>query len=153
MSDYLLELAAASLGIYPAAVEKDGVITPRSEYGNGWNAAVSALRKQHVEFIVWKSSLAPSQRDALDCLYASERLELYADDGLIMHLGINMNDVFIPAAVTEDITVEDLIPLAKMYTDFGDDGIIAWMSDRYTCPPRPKRVGTRYAEALKALGR
>ncbi len=148
MSDYLLSAALSSLGIYPAFNSTEGVNTPRDRYGDGWNDAIITLSRRRVLLTDWYSKLSNEMRADLDLLFESECLQIEIEDDQIS-LSINMNDVFVPAAVSEPIDLSDLDNLASMYVKHGHEGIIAYFHGRYACPPRKGRANKAdYAAAL-----
>lgn len=153
MSDFLLEAARSSLGIYPSSVTQCDTTTPRDRYGDGWNDAVTTLTSRWAKLERWYADQTPETRADLDTLFAANCLEVEFGDNETICLSINMNDVFIPAAVSEPIELANVKPLAALYLKYGYDGIYAWMSDRYTCSPRRGATDAAYLAALKDLGR
>ncbi len=153
MSDHLLEAVISSIGVHPASIEQNGVSTPRDRYGDGWNAALIEGYRRHQTLVDWSTSLTEQEDWGMRVLLEADLLDLGLDEGNVV-LSINMNDVFVPAVVSESIEQKDLEPLARLFNEYGHSGVAAWMSERYTCAPRSGHVDEqKYVAALKDLGR
>ncbi len=150
MTDHFLESAVSSIGLFPALVNREGVDIPRDRYGDGWNEALKEIILRWEVYLNWYRSLSPEEQSAVDSLFNSGRFCLDLDNNKVL-LSITMNDVFVPAAVEESIETIDLVPLSAIYHKYGDEGIIAWMSPRYSCHPRVNISMTKYQAALKNL--
>lgn len=131
----LLDGAAQdSMGIHCAGVtDKNGVFTPRGDYGNGWNASYSnePLDNTSEEWIRgynaqttevtrrkqvcrdWFNSLSEETKQLLPNLLDNGTLWLHFDGDQVT-MEVNCNDLFYwGCADSEDITIEELPALAR----------------------------------------
>lgn len=149
----LFEVVYQSLGIYPSSVLKNGVETKRTEYEEGWNAALFEISKRHLCLIRWRNKLEKKDREAFDYLLShTSRLSIDFDENNQILLFMTVNDVFVPAAVLENITIKDLVALAEIHVLYGEEGIFAFFKDRYKHDRTKRRIDEiQYKEAIKTI--
>jgi len=126
--EYIInEAAEENVGIHPAAY--DGV--PRSEYGNGWNDAMSELLDNKINIGKWFRKLDADIRDKMVWLITVNFLMINyfgGEDKKIMPL-INANDTFYYSCA--DATEIDLSEINEYYDickEHGYEGSLVWQS-------------------------
>ena len=131
----LQEKAQDDLGIYPqGAYDEKNNYTPRTEWQNGWNAAVMEQTKNVCAYHDFLGTLTKEQRTALEDLLLDNIIELSKNDDKTT-LWLNVNDIFYTAADGEDFSIEDLPLLAGLQSKYGFDGVIAWVAKKRNLEP------------------
>jgi hypothetical protein len=136
------------IGIYPASVEE----VKRTEWQDGWNAALSQFHKNNVAFHKYLSDLREPQKNALKELLLDDVVELSNGDGKIT-IWLNVNDTFYTAADGESVPESDLELLASLNGNYGFDGVVAWVAKKRGMEPlefKYKKT-SNYLEAEKEL--
>lgn len=154
LDSLLWEAAVDDMGIYPKAVIKDGVETPRTEWQDGWNAAVIEITKKHGQFTAWVKALTEAQRGWLHELLNSDGEPIHigwSDDQVT--LGLTCGDTFAYACADyESFTLEDLPEIHRLWTKHGYYGTVAWIArKRKTDPVKEYRYNSRYLAAQADL--
>lgn len=137
LDSLLWEAAVDDMGIYPRAVIRDGVETPRSEWQDGWNAAVMDITKKHSKLVSWSKSLTDEQRAQL--------LELLDSDSEPIHIGYRgeavtltagCSDTFMYAcADSEPFEIAELPEVCRLWVAHGYYGVIAWIARKRRVEP------------------
>lgn len=148
------ENALDDLGIYPAAVIRDGIEIKRTEWQSGYNAAVIELTERHATFTAWAAALTPEDRALVTQLLDSdgEPLRLACRDKTVT-FSIQCNDTFMYACGdAEDCTLADLPEIARLWKAHGWSGLVAWIARKRNMEPvKEFRVDPRYLRAKADL--
>lgn len=148
-SDNLLVVAYDSMKIYPESVKSGDIVTHRTEWENGWNAAVNSLGDRWIEIERWYYSLTKEQREHIGILYESDYLIVNYNEKQI-ELHINVSDTFYYAcADSESITLEDLPSVAKLYNEYGWEGLVAWVAKKRNTLPLECYQNEKFKEAYE----
>ena len=128
----LNELAIDSMGIYPQArIDENNVRTERTEWQNGWNAAIIEFRQRACAFEEWFSKLPAEVSSMIGEMLPEEvvRLSLNKDKNITMW--VLMNDTFYFACADgEDITMEEIPLLYQLWKKFSWYGLVAIVSKK-----------------------
>lgn len=154
LDSLLWEAAVDDMGIYPRAVVRAGVETLRTEWQDGWNAAVMDITNKHGKFSAWVESLTDDQRAHLRELLDSDGEPIYLgyrDDAVV--LGVRCGDTFAYAcADAESFTLDDLPEIHRLWKKHGYVGLVAWISQkRRTDPVKEYRYDSHYLAAKADL--
>jgi hypothetical protein len=128
LRDVFLSSVVESMGIYPAAVIEGGKETKRTEWQDGWNAALMSINKKEIKAEEWFRSLGDDIKEMV--LFLFERNALYLDVGDEIGLYVLCNDFFYPAADGEDVTIEDIPELYRLVSEYGDWGELVYASKK-----------------------
>lgn len=143
--------AEDDLGIYPQSVTRDGVTTPRTEFGEGWNNAIMTISKNRVKIIDWIKDLPTEEQTAVLYLLSKDVLSLNIKDDKI-DPWIVLNDVFGPAADGEGVSLEEIRDIHNIHLKYNWDGVVAWFSNKLGNQPwTSSQRTTTYQQALKEL--
>ena len=113
----LNELAIDSMGIYPQAnIDENNIRTERTEWQNGWNAAIMEFRKRVCAFEEWFSKLPENVSSMIGEMLLDETIRLHLDKYKNVTMWVLMNDTFYFACADgEDITLEEIPVLYQMW--------------------------------------
>lgn len=128
VDDLLLwQVAHEDMGIYPRAVVEGGVERKRTEWQDGWNAALIGLSEKQVALCRMWAALPVQQRRMLREMLPTEAIWLRpALSGIEMC--VNCNDSFAwGTADAEDVTADELPTVYAAWKAHGDSGILAWV--------------------------
>lgn len=118
VSDVLMEM-----GIYPKAVIEGGVEKKRTEWQDGWNAAVMKLSG---EIKTQLEKLEGGISDDLALLMITDVGWLEGDQ-----FKLNMNDTFwFACADCEMVNKEDIPKVASLFRNFGYKGLTYWVAEK-----------------------
>ena len=146
----LAEKAQDDMGIYPAAIKGGpNAYDKRSDWQEGWNAAVMAYTNKLVAYEEFMNSLSNEQRQALESLLFDESLMLDEHDGKVI-LYLNVNDTFYYAADAEDVQLDDLPTLAYLFEHYDWQGLVAWVAKKRDMDPLEGKF-TKTDEYYKAI--
>lgn len=158
LDSLLWESAVDDMGIYPKSTIRGDVETPRTEWQDGWNAAVMKMTEKHGQFTGWARSLTD------EC--ATMLLELLDADDQAVYLGtreidgqstitlkILLNDTFSYAcADAERFEVADLPEIHRLWKAHGYYGLVAWVArKRNEEPVKEVRLDHAYLKAKADL--
>jgi hypothetical protein len=148
------EAACGDMGIYPRATITAGVETPRTDWQDGWNAAVMALSEKHTAFTTWAKTLTPEQREMLTSLLDSdgEPVVLQIRAGAVVLLMMCSDTFMYACADGEDFTLAELPDIAALWKTHGYYGLIAWIArKRHAEPVKEYRYTAGYLAAKADL--
>lgn len=142
--DNLLASVLATMGSYPVRTydSKGTLISERTPWQEGWNSAISTISE--------RLHMLRSKINELSHLHGNEitkSITVLLDENLLfanfigmdIMFTLNVNDVFIPAADDEEVSVEDMPEVIELYDMFDGDGLLAWVSKkRNWAQPRHK---------------
>jgi hypothetical protein len=135
------ETALDSIGGYPKSTTKDGIITERTEWQEGWNACLSKIIDNTIAFEKWFYALEDNQRTLLEKVEDYRYLAL--KDGEVKCF-INCNDFFWWACGDfEDL--DDWNLLEQSLNDAGDDGCLLYCARKRKM--RPQGAFYKYLKA------
>jgi hypothetical protein len=146
------EAAEDDMGIYPMATRHpDGREEKRTEWQDGWNAAVIGHTNKICKIHDWFDGLPEDIRPIAEELIVGEALSLSIDDdGIRPYLLIN--DTFEYACSDcEDVTLEDLLSIVFLWREFGYDGLIAWVAKKRNMAPVQEYSNGHYRKAMELL--
>lgn len=128
LSYFALEAA----GVYPYRVHlSNGEVKERTEWENGWNAAIDKINEYWDALWSWYSHQSPEIQKAVDFFCAEEALSFSFDDEGGVYLLFNMNDTFAYAcADAEEVQPEELVKLAGLFVQYNWAALIAWASKK-----------------------
>lgn len=154
LDSLLWEAAVDDMGIYPRAVIKEGVETLRTEWQNGWNAAVMKITEKHGKLSAWVRALTEEQttrlREMLDADADPVWLSVRDDEvRLLLHCG----DTFAYAcADSERFELADLPDIFRLWTAHGHYGTTAWIARKRNAEPvKEYRYDAGYLKAKADL--
>ena len=131
----LSDKAQECMGIYPMAMVKDGVETPRTEWQDGWNAAVKAHTEKHIALCRWFDSIPVESQSIASELLFKDILFLGTYDDKVA-LCINVNDTFMYACGDAEEVPMEHIPFCKLAHDtHGWYGLAAYAAYRRNMEP------------------
>lgn len=115
--------ALMGMGIYPQSIvnEKD-IRTERTEWQNCWNNAVIKIGEK-----------ISNGLDSLEEISDDLALLMIANVGWSVEDGIfrlNMNDTFYYGSDSEDVSIEEIPEVAKLFTIYGYKGLTYWVSKK-----------------------
>lgn len=145
--------AQDSMGIYPASIiEADNTVKHRTEWQDGWNAAVIELNNKEIAVHNWLKSLPPDQIKIITKLFLNDIINIDVDDHGI-EIDIPLNDVFVQASEALTITLFHLKILDVIFDKYGYEGTIAWASSKLSMEPLSDRIKNHpnYIAAKKEL--
>lgn len=154
LNSLLWEAAVDALGIYPRATLRDGVETPRTEWQDGWNAAVMAIAEKHGVLTTWARGLSPQQstilREMLDA--DAEPILLRVSDGSV-ELALTCSDTFMYACSdAEPFELDDIAEIHRLWSAHGYFGPMAWVARKRAAEPvKEYRYNARYIAAKADL--
>jgi hypothetical protein len=157
LKDNLQYQVDLNMGFYPKAVTQNGVTTERSEYGNGWNDALSERNSRLIAYEEWFFALDKKVAEVIRSLVITETLDLGLkkekdSDKFIVRPYLNMNDTFAySCADAEPVEMNEIDAVASAFEKFGDEGIIAWASVKRKEMPIKPRQTDKFKEAYKEL--
>lgn len=133
----LFRTIADNFPIYPSAtILPDGTKKTRTEWQNGWNEANSRHTKSLVECYNFLKSLSDGTRSALEDLLIEGAIGLEIDDDNKPHLTINVSDLFFLACADfEEVETKDIEEIFRIYSKYGDDGLLAWVALKRNIKP------------------
>ena len=145
-----MDVAYDDMGVYCAAVIRDGVKTERTEWQNGWNAYGSKLREKQKEIYRWLNEMAIEDADAIVELLISDTVNVRVREGKV-GVEVNCNDLFYwGAGDAEDIEISELSELRKAMRESEEHGASLWCCrKRGMRPQRP--YYKMFTEAERAL--
>ena len=152
----LHEGANESLGIYPqSVVGGDNPYEKRTEWMEGWNAAVTANTRAMCEIEKWYKSVPTEFKPVLDDLLVTYKVQITKhDDAVTMY--VNCNDLFWWAvADAEELNFSDLAELNRCISESPDHGELLWCAKkRKMRPQKPyyKSFSNDEAELFNACG-
>ena len=154
IADAAIESVFMTLGIYPRSVTKGDVTTPRTEWQEGWNAAVGEVTNRYYHVVDFLSTHKNSN-ELLE-LIDNESMFIYfdedEDDEYKLILTLNMNDTFMYACGdAEEFEDSDIPLISTMYNEFGHDGLTAWASMHRGCDPIDELNTQKFQEARSYL--
>jgi hypothetical protein len=144
------EAAEDDMGIYPMATRHpDGREEKRTEWQDGWNAAVIGHTNKICKIHDWFDGLPEDIRPIAEELIVGEALSLSIDDdGIRPYLLIN--DTFEYACSDcEDVTLEDLPLIRVMWREYGYEGLVAWVAKKRKIEPIPEYRNIHYRRAIE----
>jgi hypothetical protein len=154
LDSLLWEAAVDDMGIYPKSTIRAGVETHRTEWQDGWNAALMEVTKRHGEFTSWVKTLTAEQiaqiREMLDA--DGEPIALhYGETGV--SLSLFCSDTFMYACADgEDFALADLPEIHRLWKAHGYLGTIAWVArKRQAEPVKEYRYDAGYLKAKADL--
>ena len=151
----LQDCALSDIGIYPQAITGgNNPYKERSDYQNGWNAAVMEMYEKASSFSDFVENIPENIREIFTELLIEDVIYLEkADEEIIMC--VLMNDIFAWAcADQEDITLEDIPLIYQLNKEYGYAGVIAWVSKKRGYEPQEAFDRTNnYLEAQEKVGR
>jgi hypothetical protein len=154
LDSLLWEAAHDDLGIYPVATIREGITTPRTEWQDGWNAAVMAATEKHSLLTRWAKTLTEEQVTQLTELldYDGEPVSLQVREDIV-GLHIHCGDTFAYAcADAEDFTLDDLPEIYALWQKHKYLGLVAWIArKRGHEPVKEVRYDTHYLAAKADL--
>lgn len=159
LNSLLWEAAHDDMGIYPKAVVKAGVEVPRTEWQEGWNAAIMAMTQKYQRLRRWAEQLQPDVQKVLVELLDDDaeplRLSYRESDGAEggVELLLFCSDTFIYACSdSEAITLEELPEWHALWKAHGYVGTVAWISRKRSMPPvKEYRLDPAYIKAVADL--
>lgn len=137
LNSLLWEAAVDDMGIYPRAVVRDGVETPRTEWQDGWNAAVVAVSEKYEKLLTWVRALEPEQSEQLRKLLDSdgEPVHLRVTDGNV-ELRVLCGDTFAYACSdSESFELAELPEIHRLWDAHGYSGMTAWIARKRQMEP------------------
>lgn len=151
MEDILFDAARDSLGVYPQATKRGDAWEYRTEWQEGWNAAIFKLLEQYAAIQSWCATLSPFLLSAL--------VELLKADAMALNVGSDtvqcyliMNDVWgYATADAEEVPTEELPHVAALWRMYGWDGLIAWAARQSGQEPIKERLTEGYRKAVLSL--
>ena len=149
LDSLLWEAAVDDMGIYPRAVISGEGEALRTEWQDGWNAAVMKITEKHGLFRQWERDLTDVQRVQLRELLDAddEPILLRARDG-VPSLAIVCGDTFAYAcADAESFTLSELSEVYRLWKAHGYVGLVAWIACKRQDEPIKEY---RYASGYRA---
>jgi hypothetical protein len=148
------EMAHDDMGIYPQAVIRGDVREERTEWQNGWNAAVMEMTTKHGKLTRWATTLTPEQRELLERMLDSdgEPMSLQVrDDNVRLVLGCG--DTFAYAcADAESFTLDEMPEVFRLWKAHGYYGVVAWIAKKRGVEPvKEYRYDASYLKAKADL--
>lgn len=148
-SALLLTAAFDDVGVYPAQV--DGV--NRTEREEGWNDALDEVLRIWDVLVSWRESLSEESRELVDKLLVKDVIHLSHRDGKAV-IWLLMNDTFgYACADAEDVAVESLPLVARMWETHGYSGLTAFAANQRNQDPIVEHRTDEYKRALEELRR
>ena len=153
---YLLDDAADwTTGIYAKSVlNGPNAYEKRNDYQNGWNDCINYVHKKSMAVHDWYRNLSASQKLALeDLLLDSESVFIqWNDEDDKVYVELNMNDTFgYACADGEELKVEDFEVASKLYKQFENDGLTAFVAQKRNADPLKELVNEKYKAAREYL--
>jgi hypothetical protein len=147
----IYDKALEGMGIYPAkAIGGENPYDERSEYQNGWNAAIMEIHKTAVLFSEYIRSLSGDIGDAFVTLLLDDVIMMNDVDGEVK-LWVLMNDIFFWACADgEDVELDNLPLLRDLYLEYGYDGLIAWVAKKRGIEPQEPVITDEYKKARES---
>jgi len=151
----LNELAIDSMGIYPqATIDENNVRTERTEWQNGWNAAIIEFRQRSCIFEKWFSELPEDISAMIGEMLPDETIRLSLDKDKNVKMWVLMNDTFYFACADgEDITMEEIPVLYQMWKKFSWYGLVAIVSKKRKHLPLQAVQTEEFDKALAYLNK
>jgi hypothetical protein len=149
----LNELAIDSMGIYPqATIDENNVRTERTEWQNGWNAAIIEFRQRACIFEKWFSELPEDVSAMIGEMLPDETIRLSLDKDKNVKMWVLMNDTFYFACADgEDITMEEIPLLYQVWKKFSWYGLVAIVSKKRKHLPLQAVQTEEFHEAMKYI--
>jgi hypothetical protein len=150
----LIEAAKATLGVYPASVVGgEHSYVKRSDYMEGWNAAIVAIR-----------AAMSAVEEAYGSLDEDDRVKLaQLVHGGVVYWGVDRGeqtakpwvlarDTFAFASTDgEYLPPEEIARLHRVWIEYSRDGVAAWLVLHRDEPPLPDIITDRYMKAIASL--
>lgn len=142
-----------TMGIYvQTVVAADGTRTERTEWQNGWNAALMSLAKTQRRirdlFKILPEDVALLMLELLDS-YMLE-INVHEDKPIIFYL--NMNDTFgYSCADAEEVIVSEIPEVHRLWKKYGHHGLTAWSAIKRNVDPIDECKTKQYALAVKEI--
>lgn len=148
MQEVFWEQAVEDMAIYCRAVVRDGVEIPRTEWQDGWNAAVIGISERRDKIEAWWSKLTDAQRAALEELVKNDVLSLRIREDAVI-LRAHCGDTFAYAcADSEDITLDEIPEFARLWKAHGYVGMVAFIAQKRAAEPvKEYRFSADYLKA------
>ncbi len=145
--------AHGSLGIYcQTIVNVDGSRTERTEWQNGWNAAVIADSKIKVRLRDFAKAMSDDASIAMLELLKCGALNVVAENNNVVSMYLNMNDTFYYASADdEEVKASELEDIYELYKKYGHSGVTAWSSHKRNELPLDIYITPKFTAALNAL--
>ena len=119
-----------NIGFYPA--KYNGI--DRTPWQEGWNAMFMKIRENQRALNNWTKNLDEKDVSIVEMLIDANALFFAITKDEYNKLKVSpwliMNDVFYPAADSEDIYICDLKLLGYLYCYYGYEGLVAWVSKK-----------------------
>jgi hypothetical protein len=147
------EAAEDDMGIYPMATRHpDGREEKRTEWQDGWNAAVIGHTDKICKIGKWFDELPEHLQPIVEELIVGEALSLsIGDDGIQTYLRVN-DTFYYACSDCEDVTLEDLPLIRVMWREYGYDGLVAWVAKKRNIEPVQEYRNSHYRRALECYG-
>ena len=133
----LLEAADDSLGIYPQAVlGGDNPYEKRTEWMEGWNAAVTARTGAMVKIEQWHKDVPEKFRPVVDDMLIDGRIQVVCSDGAV-RMYVDCSDLFFWAcADAEEISFDELNDLSEYVSISPGFGGLMWCAKKRGMRPQ-----------------
>jgi len=124
------EAATMNLGMYPAQViGSEGAYSERTEWMEGWNAAVARQNEYVLQIYAWFKTVPPEYLTQVQDLLLEGTIELSIGDSDGVHLIFMCSDIFFwGCADCEDIAVEELKDLVACFSESPKWGGELWVA-------------------------
>lgn len=116
-----------SMGIYPAAIVRDGVETKRTEWQDGWNAHSIELSERCCDAQEWYRSLPESKRMMIGEMLADDALTIHFDKDGKPRPCFSTSDLFAWGYADFDEATDDILEeLHAAWKKGGATGMTVW---------------------------
>lgn len=145
--------AQCSMGIYPqCVVAADETRTERTEWQNGWNAAIMAEVKNHRRIKCLFKLLYDDVKIAALELLESHMLEISVSDDEPIVMYLNMNDTFgYACADSEEVTLSEIPEVYRLWKKYGHHGLTAWSAVKRNVDPIDECKSEQYTLEMKEI--
>ncbi len=147
------EAAEDDMGIYPMATRHpDGREEKRTEWQDGWNAAVMDHTNKICKIDQWFDGLPEHLQSIVEELIVEEALRLSVEKVDAIQTYLLVSDTFSYACSDcEIVSLEDLPLIRVMWREFGYDGLVAWVAKKRNIEPVQEYRNSHYRRAMECL--
>lgn len=153
----LMSMASEQIGVYPQSMKKNGVETKRTEWQDGWNAAVIAIVEAQEKIEEYINLLSETDADKLICLSEKSIIFFNIDEKeesvmSAVRFAVNCGDVFYDCCA--DCEQAEPNEIASIWAEcFDENGNEKNYGRAIWCIEKRKQKPTKYyCERLKKAG-
>lgn len=136
MNEELFDTAIMTMGFFPQSYQENGRWVTRSDYQNGWNAALIALFEEYQFIKDWYCGQSAASQAAILDMFRNDSAWAGKTARGECVLVLNMNDVFVSAADYQEVIQEQIPYIVWLWNTYSYTGLVVWVAKVRGLTPR-----------------